>query len=200
MTRIKVCGITNIDDARTAIELGVDAIGFVFAPSPRYIEPAGARAIIRTITPFVTTVGVFMDQSIDQVKRVVAFTGVDVIQLHGEEPPSYCAALDMRVIKRVRVNDRATAGLLVTAMRAYHVSAYLLDPGSGSGQTFDWSVATTANMPIIVAGGLTPDNVGDVIRTLHPYGVDVSSGVEKKPGVKAPGKIKAFVKEVRTCS
>jgi len=200
MTRIKICGITNPDDARTAIELGADAIGFVFAPSKRRIEPEQAREIIYSIAPFVTTVGVFMDQRIQEVRRIARRTGIDVVQLHGVEPPSFCAALDIRVIKRICVNHGATTELLAHAMKRYCVSAFLLDPGAGSGNTFDWEIAQGINRPIIIAGGLDPDNVGRVVRALHPYGVDVSSGVEHSPGIKKKEKIKCFIKEVRRCS
>lgn len=200
MTRIKVCGITNLDDARCAIALGADAIGFVFAQSKRRIIAEQVRSIIQQIAPLVITVGVFMDENIDEIKRIVRISGVDVVQLHGNEPSSYCEDVGMRVIKRIRVTNETTTKALLKEMQSYYVSAFLLDPGAGSGQTFDWSIAHGISMPFIVAGGLDPTNVGKVIQTLHPYGVDVSSGVEKEPGIKDPDRIKNFVQEVRRCS
>lgn len=200
MTRTKVCGITNIDDAQMAIELGVDAIGFVFAPSQRYINPKEARAVIRRITPLVTTVGVFMDEELDVVERIVAFTGLDVVQLHGKEPASYCKALDRRIIKRIKVEDEDTTSSLLSKMNRYKVAAFLLDPGTGSGHAFDWSIAYGIRLPCIIAGGLDPDNVGVLVKQIHPYGVDVSSGVEQVPGKKDRAKIRYFIEEVKKCS
>lgn len=200
MTRIKVCGITNLDDARHAVECGVDAIGFVFASSKRRVTPGQVRNIVPQIAPFVVTVGVFMDETADQVRRIVRDTGIDVIQLHGTESSSYCARLGRRVIKRIVIANNATAGSLLTTMEPYSVSAFLLDPGTGSGQTFDWSIVQGITVPVIVAGGLDPDNVRQVIDMLHPYGVDVCSGVEISPGKKDRLRIKKFVKEVRRCT
>jgi phosphoribosylanthranilate isomerase len=200
MTRIKVCGITTLDDARMAIELGADAIGFIFAHSQRRVEPDQARTIVRQITPFVTTVGVFMDEELAEVKHIASRTGIDVVQLHGHEPPSHCDALDIRVIKRIEVSDETTTESLLAAMNNYSVSAFLLDPGCGSGHIFDWKIACGISVPIIVAGGLDPSNVGSVVQMLHPYGVDVSSGVEYAPGRKQREKVKSFIAEVRRCS
>jgi phosphoribosylanthranilate isomerase len=200
MTRIKVCGITNLDDARSAIECGADAIGFVFASSKRRATPEQVRIIVQHIAPFVVTVGVFMDETVEQVKCIALYTGVDVVQLHGSEPSAYCAQLGKRVIKRIPIANNATTNSLLTTMDPYEVSAFLLDPGTGSGQTFDWSIARGIDVPVIVAGGLGPDNVGQVVRMLHPYGVDVCSGVEKVPGIKDKMKIRNFVEEVRRCS
>jgi phosphoribosylanthranilate isomerase len=200
MTRIKVCGITNLDDARSAIECGADAIGFVFASSKRRRTPEQVRNIVQQVTPFVVTVGVFMDETVEQVRRIACYTGIDVVQLHGSEPSSYCAQLGKRVIKRIPIANNATTGSLLTTMDPYEVSAFLLDPGTGSGQTFDWSIVHGIDVPVIVAGGLDPGNVGQVVRMLHPYGVDVCSGVEKVPGIKDKIRIRNFIEEVRRCS
>jgi phosphoribosylanthranilate isomerase len=200
MTFVKICGITNIDDARTAIELGTDAIGFVFAPSRRRVTPAQAREIVKHVSPFTVTVGVFMDENIEKIDRACDMAGIDIIQLHGNEPPSCCEALSRRVIKRIEVSEVTTTASLVSCMKLYQASAFLLDPGAGSGHTFDWGVAQGVTMPIIIAGGLNPDNVAGVVRTLNPHGVDVSSGVETHPGKKDKAKMKQFIEEVRRCS
>ena len=141
ITKIKICGLTNIEDALTATELGADALGFVFAPSKRTIHPLDAKEIIKRLPPFIITVGVFMDAPGDEVDRIAEYTGIDVIQLHGEEPPGYCNGLRKRVIKRIAVNQSDTTDTLVARMENYHVSAILLDPGAGSGRTFDWIIA-----------------------------------------------------------
>jgi len=200
MTRIKVCGITNLDDALTAIEMGADAIGFVFASSDRHVRPEQARKIIQKVAPFAISVGVFMDQELDMIKRQVQCSGIDVVQLHGAEPSSYCTKLNRRVIKRIHIAEDTTTASLLTAMEPYCVSSFLLDPGTGSGQIFDWSIVQGINIPVIIAGGLGPDNVGQVVQMLHPYGVDVCSGVEIAPGVKDPDRIRDFIAEVRRCS
>lgn len=200
MIHVKICGITNNDDARAAVELGADAVGFVFARSTRAITPEQARLIIRHTPPFITTVGVFMDQDIDEIERMCQISGIDVAQLHGDESPSCCRTLNRRVIKRLRVDGSTTNDSLCRAMALYDVGTFLLDPGAGSGKAFDWSIARNIEQRIIVAGGLDPENISQVIDILHPYGVDVSSGVEKFPGTKDHKKIARFIKEVRRCS
>ena len=196
-TLVKICGITNINDALTAVEFGADAVGFIFTDSLRKISPGNAREIIRKLPPFITTVGVFMNQKINYVNEVIDFTGIDVVQLHGEEPPVYCKKIKRRVIKRIKVEPLDTSEMLLDKMEKYSVSAFLLDPGAGSGKTFDWGKALNINLPIIIAGGLTPENVRGVIQLLKPYGVDVSSGVEKLPGKKDKEKIAKFIMETK---
>lgn len=199
MTRIKICGITTKEDAIMVCECGIDAVGFVFAPSRRHVEPEKAAEIIEHIPPFVTTVGIFMDKPLEDVRDVIAVTGIDVVQLHGNEPPQYCREIPRRVIKRIPVTRKDTTRTICQRMREYKRVVFLLDPGAGDGAAFDWNIARTIKRPFIVAGGLTPSNVRAVVRILSPHGVDVSSGVEDAPGVKNRRKIAAFVKEVRRC-
>jgi len=197
MTRIKICGITNRDDAMAAVEAGADALGFVFyAKSPRAISSKAAEAIIAECPPFVTSVGVFVDEDLEMVRKIMNECGLRAAQLHGDETADYCNALGCSVIKAIRVHD----GTDFNTMGAYQVAAFLLDtyvsgmPG-GTGVSIDLELAGKAKRlrPIILAGGLTPENVGEAIRRLRPYGVDVSSGVEISPGKKDHVKLRAFI-------
>jgi phosphoribosylanthranilate isomerase len=198
-TKVKICGMTNIDDALMAAALGADALGFIFAPSKRRITPEMAKEIIKELPPFITTVGVFMDEKLDMVNELADYTGIDVVQLHGNESPEYCTAIKKKLIKRIFVIDVDITEMLVARAKKYSVSAYLLDPGAGSGKIFDWHVARGIELPLIVAGGLTPDNVKDVTTLVRPYGVDVVSGVEESSGKKDREKVKKFIEEVRSC-
>jgi phosphoribosylanthranilate isomerase len=200
MVKVKICGITSLKDALAAIEAGADALGFVFSPlSPRHILPEQAADIIRRLPPFVQTVGLFVNEELSIVNTTADHCGIDVIQLHGEETPGFCESVRRRVIKAFRVKD-VTA---LDSLARYPVSGYLLDAWSpavhgGSGQTFNWEIATEAvarGQRIILAGGLTPDNVAEAIRQVRPYGVDVSSGVESAPGLKDPSKISRFLEQ-----
>ncbi len=197
MVKVKICGITTLEDALTAIEAGADALGFVFySASPRHVSPEQAADIIRKLPPFVQTVGLFVDEKMTVVNAIADHCRLDVIQLHGEETPAYCESVNRRVIKAFRVKDISTLDLLVP----YHVSGYLLDAWSpdahgGTGQVFNWDIAAEAVLGgrnIILAGGLTPDNITESIRKVHPYGVDVSSGVESAPGRKDAFKVRRF--------
>jgi phosphoribosylanthranilate isomerase len=199
VTRIKICGITNVKDAEMVCECGADAIGFVFTPSPRYITPEKALIIHEYVPPFVTTVGIFTNIQLAVVQRIINITGIDVIQLHGDESPEYCYSIPRRVIKRIPVLNTDTSDILYARMKKYDTATMLLDPGGGDGKVFDWTIARGIERPLIIAGGLTPDNVHTVVRLLKPYGVDVSSGVEESPGIKNRKKVAAFIKEVRTC-
>jgi phosphoribosylanthranilate isomerase len=196
-TRVKICSMTNLKDANMAVRYGADALGFIFTKSPRQIQPDRARQIIKQLTPFVTSVGVFMDDPLKYVEDVVSFTGINTVQLHGSESPDYCQKIDKPIIKRIHVSENDTPEMLNSRMEPYSVSAFLLDPGAGSGKTFDWNIAKELDSPIIIAGGLNPENVGQVVKLLRPYGVDVSSGVEKRLGEKNPEKVKQFIEEVR---
>jgi phosphoribosylanthranilate isomerase len=203
MTRVKVCGITNASDAHAAVDAGADAIGFILYPrSPRYIEPGAAREIIAGLPPFVTAVGVFVDEDEATVKDAIALARFHAVQLHGSESPEYCERISAHawVIKAARIKSAAD----LKALAAYRVTAFLLDayvPGmpGGTGQVCDWSLAAGAGHlgPIILAGGLAPENVAEAVRCVRPYAVDVSSGVEAGPGRKDHEKLWAFIEAVR---
>jgi phosphoribosylanthranilate isomerase len=198
MVSVKICGITNVEDARSAAEAGADALGFVFyPPSPRYVTPEQARHIIRDLPPFITTVGLFVDVPVATINDLAVHCGLDRIQLHGREPPEFCAMLDRPVIKAFRIKGTDS----LAHLPHYTVSAYLLDayvegalPG-GTGASFAWEVAAAAMPygPVILAGGLTPDNVEAAVRQIRPYGVDVSTGVERAPGLKDHQKMRSFL-------
>jgi len=205
MVKVKICGITNMDDALGVCEAGADALGFIFyKKSPRFIEVKEAREIVGNLPPFVTTVGVFADEAMDVIKGVVKDVGVDMVQLHGKESPEFCnelmGSLDKRIIKAFRIDGSGYD----FGFHEYHVSAYLLDtyqegtPG-GTGETFDWSLVTQFKRygRIILAGGLNPDNIQEAIRVVNPWGVDVSSGVEERPGRKDLNKVKAFIEKAK---
>lgn len=200
-TKIKICGITNIEDAMTAVHAGVDALGFIFYPkSPRGVDTKAAARIIKELPPLVLSVGVFINETPDVVNRAVAECGLDRVQLHGTEGPGYCGRVSSKVIKAIRVSDVGD----IDAIKDYCVSAYLLDTfqegmHGGTGKTFNWDIAVAAKRfgNIIVSGGLTPENVQDAIVHVKPYAVDVSSGVELRPGKKDPEKIKWFIEKVR---
>lgn len=202
MVKVKICGITNLADARAAVSAGADALGFVFyEKSPRHVTPQKAAAIIAQLPPFVQTVGLFVDEEVERVNWVASFCGLDLIQLHGEEPPEYCQDVNRRIIKAFRVRDEAS----LAGIGKYEVAGYLLDAWSpdapgGTGLTFDWSLARQAagTRPIILAGGLNPDNVAMACATVSPYAVDVSSGVEAAPGEKDHDKIRAFIAAARS--
>ena len=198
MTRIKICGITTPEDALAAAEAGAHAIGLVFAESPRRVDSLQARHIIDALPPFVSTVGVFMNAPLEEVQQTAAALDLDTIQLHGQEPPAYCSELaPRRIIKRFNVHENDTPRALAQRMEPYRVAAYLLDPGAGSGRTFDWSLTGELPQPLIVSGGLNPDNVGEAVRLTRPFAVDVASGVETAPGRKSPLLMRAFVQVVK---
>jgi phosphoribosylanthranilate isomerase len=202
MTRVKICGITNLKDALFAAEAGADALGFIFyAQSPRYIMTDRAREIILRLPPFVAKVGVFVNEELDRVREIMTYCHLDYAQLHGDEPPEQVAALAPRAIKAARVRSATD----VERLRAYQAAAYLLDTyhptkHGGTGEVFDWELAVEAKshgvpteLALILAGGLTPDNVADAIQRVHPYAVDVSSGVEAAPGIKDYQKVWRFI-------
>ena len=197
---VKVCGITRAADARVVATAGADAIGFVFAPSTRRIPVETAQAIDRAITGHCRRVGVFVDAAFDEVRRAIRVADLDVAQLHGAETDEDCrriAALGVAVWKRLDVTDEDSPETLAARGRAFAVDALLVDPGKGDGLTFRWALTQQLAGPLIVAGGLTPDNVANAIRATHAHGVDVSSGVETAPGIKDEQRIVAFVERVR---
>jgi len=200
--RIKICGITNLEEALLAADLGADALGFIFyPPSPRSVEPQAAKAIIAQLPPFVTTVGVFVDEDAATVKELAAAAGLDWLQLHGKETPEYCRSLDRRVIKAFRIRDESSLAELTSyqdIVQALLLDTYKKGQVGGTGETFNWDLALKAKQsgPIILAGGLTSENVAQAIAVAHPQAVDVASGVEAAPGKKDPEKLKAFFKAV----
>jgi phosphoribosylanthranilate isomerase len=200
MTWIKICGITNIDDALDAVALGVDALGFIFAPSPRRIDDLTARDIIRHLPPSTRKIGVFVNEDLNRVRRIAKDCGLDALQLHGQEPPEYCREILLPVIKAVAVKDVES----LKEMESYPFASILLDAvgtdrAGGTGKTFCWEIAREARKKrnFILSGGLNPGNVYQAIQTLWPIGVDVCSGVEKVLGKKDQFKMTEFVREVR---
>jgi phosphoribosylanthranilate isomerase len=198
MTRVKVCGITRPEDAELAVELGAWALGFILWPgSQRHIDPALAAGIARTMRRRAQLVGVFVSQPLDAIARAVDEIGLTHVQLHGDEGPSFAQAVGQRtgarVIKAVRVRSRAD---LVDAER-FHTDLHLLD-GPGNGHAWDWALAAErrTSTPLLMAGGLTPENVGEAIEAVQPWGVDVASGVESAPGIKDEEKLRAFLTAV----
>jgi phosphoribosylanthranilate isomerase len=200
--KVKICGITQYEDAKTAVSLGVDALGFIFYPkSLRYIHPKEAREIIKRLPPFIAKVGVFVDNEASLIMAVVQQTGIDTIQLHGKEPPSLCEKLPMSVIKAFAVGPDFDPAIL----DSYRASGYLLDTWSetqagGTGRTFDWTIAKSIaqyHHNIILAGGLGPTNIAEALETVQPYAVEFNSGVEIKPGIKNPRKMRDAVKVVK---
>ncbi|MCD5407023.1 MAG: phosphoribosylanthranilate isomerase [Desulfotomaculum sp.] len=200
MVRVKICGIRDSNTAQAVIKLGADALGFVFAPSSRQISPEEAREIICSLPPLVSKVGVFVDALPAEVRRIAQYCCLDVVQLHGDETPQYVQQLNWPVtIKAFRVKNAGVLRQIVD----YPVQAVLLDtyiPGvaGGSGQTFNWQLlqAVPVNRPVILAGGLTPDNVNAAIQAVQPYAVDVSSGVETG-GIKDLEKVALFIKNAK---
>lgn len=200
--RTKICGITRLEDAQGAIAAGADALGFVFFPdSPRFIAPARAQALIRRLPPFPARTGLFVNSSRAQVAAVLEQVPLDALQFHGDEEPDFCASFGKPYIKAVRMKE--DVDLYAIGERHAGAAALLLDsyaaaaPG-GSGQTFDWRrVPARFSLPLILAGGLTPDNVRHAIAQSgsRPYAVDVSSGVERRAGIKDIAKMTAFINE-----
>ena len=195
---VKICGITNAEDAEVVVSAGANALGFIFYPrSPRAVTPSRASAICSRLPGHVARVGVFVNASPDEVNETAAMCGLSILQFHGDESPEYCSQFGIMTMKAFRVRDRET----ITSLPRYTTHAWLLDAYNpvqrgGSGETFDWQLAVAANQfgkLIFLAGGLTPENVVQAIRQVKPFGVDVSSGVETAPGRKDHTKVRAFV-------
>jgi phosphoribosylanthranilate isomerase len=205
MIKVKICGITNSQDADVAVAAGADALGFVmYRKSPRYVEPSAARSIIAALPPFVLPIGVFVNEDAGTVRRLMDECGFALAQLHGDESASYCLDLGRAALKALRLKDRSSFLALAEFQSRAHVRGFVIDAFSdhaygGTGQTADWTLAAEAAraVPILLAGGLTPLNLADAIRQVRPYGVDVSSGVEERPGKKDPAKVKAFIEAAR---
>ena len=206
MTLVKICGITNLNDAHAAVAAGADALGFNFyKPSPRYIAPATAREIINTLPDSILTVGVFVNEESPEAVRAIAnHAGLKALQLHGQEPPDYCRALnsDAAVIKTFSVSSDFD----LKQIEAYEVDAVMLDTKDnrlhgGTGRVFDWSIAQHVSQlvpKLYLAGGLSPENVGEAIAMVHPYAVDACSALEDKPGIKNHERMRVFVNKVRS--
>lgn len=199
--RVKICGITRAQDAEAACAAGADAIGFNFyRPSPRFVPVDAAAAIRRSLPPFVTAVGLFVNAGGDEVARIADAVGLDLLQFHGDEPAGDCERTGMPYMKAVRVG--ADTDLRAIAGRYGSAAALLLDTPDeklwgGTGQTFDWElVPRELGKPMVLAGGLTPANVADAVRRIRPWAVDVSGGVESAPGIKDAAKMRAFIEEV----
>ncbi len=201
-TRVKICGITRLEDAQFAVRCGVDALGFIFwSSSPRYVEPLRAREIIRQVAPFVATVGVFVNPSRDDVMHAITESGISYMQFHGEEDADFCAAFDRPYLKAFKVGQMPD---LIESTRPYSAAAGLLFDAyddhqvGGTGKTFDWNlISGTPVRPMVLSGGLNSGNIEQAIRILRPYAVDVSSGVETDKGIKDPTKMSEFFQGVR---
>jgi phosphoribosylanthranilate isomerase len=198
--RVKICGLTRLEDALLAARLGADALGFNFWPrSKRFVTPAAAGEMVRQLPPGVTAFGIFVDPSRDEVLAALDASGVGVAQLHGDEPPVLCVSLPVPVVKGVRL---ATSHDLAQ-LASYEVAAFLLDTPSpaygGSGRTCDWGLAgeVAQELPVVLAGGLFPENVADAVRAVRPLAVDVASGVESAPGVKDPARMEQFIRRAK---
>lgn len=205
--RIKICGITREEDAWAAIHAGADALGFVFVPgTPRFIEPARAAAITRGLPPFVSRVGLFVDAEPALIRATLAEARLDTVQLHGDELPEVgrCLRGQVRVIQAFRVRGPEIVQRLAEyrdACDAWLLDAYVPGSSGGTGARFDWNLAVQARdlgHPLILAGGLKPENIAEAVRQVRPFAVDVSSGVEASPGLKSPEKVRRFVAEARS--
>ena len=201
-TRVKICGITRVEDGIAAARAGTDAIGFVFfARSPRNVNPKQVALIIRELPPFITKVGLFVDATVDDVSAVLGNVHLDMLQFHGEESPEFCEQFGLPWLKAVRMVPGVDPALM--AQRYAGACGLLLDsyvPGmpGGTGETFGWeSLKSPLDKPVVLAGGLHPGNVIAAIRTIRPYAVDVSTGVESAPGIKDTGKMAEFIQQVR---
>jgi len=198
VVKVKVCGITNLDDALQAVDAGADALGFVFYDlSPRCISFETAERIIRKLPPYMSTSGVFVNNPASFIDTAVERCGINVVQLHGDETPTFCAGIRHTVVKAFRIRNVAS----IETIRNYSVAGYLLDayvPGiyGGTGLTFNWETARVAKQfgPVILAGGLRVENVRKAVETVEPYALDVSSGVEEAPGKKDHVKVSEFIR------
>ena len=205
MTRVKICGITRVEDGLVCAQLGADAIGLVFyAPSPRYVSVEQARVIMAALPPFITTVGLFVDADPTEVSAVLRQLPLDMLQFHGNESPNYCQGFNRPYLKAVRV--KLGLDLVQYAAQYSHAKGLLLDAhvegiAGGTGQTFDWNlIPARLPLPVVLSGGLHPANVTEAIKRVHPAAVDVSSGVEATKGIKDAAKIAAFMQGVRNAS
>ncbi|MCP4704379.1 MAG: phosphoribosylanthranilate isomerase [candidate division Zixibacteria bacterium] len=199
-TRIKICGITNLADAQKAVEFGANALGFVFAESLRQAKPPIVEEIVKILPPFVSKVGVFVNEEIDTVKELYSSCKLDIVQLHGDEDIQYIESLSIPFIKAFKVDGNEVK----KQIKEFGLPYFLLDTydkniSGGTGKSFDWQIAkeSAGFGNVILSGGLNPDNIKEALETVKPYAVDVSSGIEKAPGKKDHQKMKYFINEVR---
>jgi phosphoribosylanthranilate isomerase len=201
--RVKICGITQVQDAVAAVDAGADALGFMFFEnSKRNLSPSTAAEIIRELPPFISKVGVFVNPTKDFVRAAMETSGIDTLQFHGEEPPQFCAQFGLKVIKAFRIRDRDTLrDCLHYRDYAWLLDSYVAGEQGGTGVAFNWDVAVEAtklSRMIILAGGLKVNTVADAVRQVQPFAVDVSSGVESAPGNKDHAKIREFIAAVKS--
>jgi phosphoribosylanthranilate isomerase len=201
--KVKICGITRAPDALAAVESGADVLGFMFhAASPRCVSLSVAAEIIRQLPPFVVKVGVFVNAAEDLVMRAIGECGLNLLQFHGDEAPEYCLQFGVMSMKAFRIRDAESLKRLPEYRTdAWLLDAYVPDQPGGTGTTFNWDLAVEAvrlGRPVFLAGGLTPENVGEAVRRVQPYAVDVSSGVETAPGKKDAGRIRRFIAAARS--
>lgn len=203
MLRVKICGITSLEDASLAVRLGVHALGFILAPSPRQVSPEAVRDIVRGIPPLVQTVGVFVNEAPSRVMEIMGFCGLDLAQLHGDESPDDCEALTPRAIKALRLRDESSLAVAETyrgKVRAVLLDSYVKGRRGGTGTTLDWDLAARGlelGIPVILAGGLNPGNVRRAVSVVRPFAIDVNSGVEERPGRKSPALMDRLMEIVR---
>jgi len=207
-TRIKMCGLTRLKDVTAGIEAGLDALGFVFyKKSPRNIEPDFVRDIIKKMPPFIDCVGVFVNRELDEVAEIVKYCGLSHAQLHGTESPKFCERIERfaspcRVIKAFRVGDdskREEFSPYNEVTHGFLLDTYVKGNAGGTGETFNWEIIQQLHLqrPLILAGGLTLDNIDAALSSVRPFAVDVNSGVESEPGIKDYQKIQEFVRKIR---
>ena len=207
-TRIKMCGITRIKDVEAGVAAGLDALGFIFyEKSPRNVEPDFVRSVVAKIPPFIDCVGVFVDRDREELEEIVEYCGLSHAQLHGNENPKYCERVERfaspcHVIKAFRVGGESKGSDFTPyddAVHGYLLDTYVKGSAGGTGATFDWRIIDTLALqrPMILAGGISPENVVEAIQSVAPFGVDVNSGVEIEPGIKDHAKLAAFVRNVR---
>lgn len=206
-TRIKMCGTTSLQDAERAVELGVDALGFIFVEkSARFIDAEAAREITRSLPPFLGKIGVFVDEGLTEIEEMVDYLGLNGIQLHGDEDPEFCRMIgralpSCSVMKAVRVGQHTREddfSPYYEQVNGFVLDTYVKDQEGGTGQVFDWNLIQELNIakPYILAGGLNPDNIASALATVAPFAVDVNSGIEESPGVKDHTLLAEFVAQV----
>jgi phosphoribosylanthranilate isomerase len=202
MVRVKICGVTRPQDVRVIVKEGADAIGFQMTMGPRKITKERAQRLVRLVPPFVTPVGVFVNEPLSKIKALIKFCGFQVVQLHGSETNEFCARIPVPVIKAIGMQKAQS----YRTFQGFQVAAFLLDHynkdkhgGTGEGFNWKWTVQAARQLPapVLIAGGLTPENVTHAVQTARPFGVDVASGVESQPGLKDPRKVSLFIRRAK---